>query len=148
MSGITLMGEPKKLPQSLTGKYSLIILNFKKDLSTKALAWRQLFQKNLSSIQDLKFYNICIFGEDDPLTRIWINHSIRYEVPKLTARNTFIITYINQENFLKMMDMNKNSIYLVLLDRHAKILMLEKKKNNNHLNLISEIRKNTPALLR
>lgn len=121
LSGMTLMGQPKNLPHDFKNKYIAAIVLFKKDQFAKALDFKQRLDKHLPN-PSMTSYIIAILEEANPLSRIWITHSIRYQIYGMKDRNKSILIYTNQEKFLQIMNMKQNNIYLVLLNKQHKIL--------------------------
>lgn len=122
MVGIDLMGEDKKIPESFKGKYNIVAVAFKHEHQADVNSWITVADNMLAKNSNIKFYEIPLIYEINAPYRFWVNNGMRSGIPDLKARLRTITVYTDREEFLDIMNMKTDDIYILLLDNKGKII--------------------------
>jgi hypothetical protein len=122
MVGIDLIGEQRKVPESFESEYNIVAVAFEREHQTDVNSWITVADKILAKNSNIKFYEIPLIYEMYGPYRFWVNNGMRSGIPDLKARLRTITVYTEREKFLRLMNMESDGIYLLLLDKKGKVL--------------------------
>jgi len=122
MVGIDLTGEQRKIPESFENEYNIVAVAFEREHQTDVNSWIKIADEIIEKNENIGFYEIPLIYEVNAPYRFWINNGMRSAIPDLKARLRTITVYTDREEFLNMMDMNPNNIYLMVINKDGKIL--------------------------
>ncbi len=122
ITGIDLMGKERTIPDSLEGKYNILAVVFKREQQKYVDSWILAMPDIIGKNKQVKFYEIPLIYQINAPYRFWINNGMRQGVQGDEARNRTITVYTQRENFLNLMNMKTDNIYLLIIDKKGKIL--------------------------
>lgn len=125
LTGIDLMGVDRTIPETFDGKYNLIAVAFERGQQEIINTWITEADKLEASNENFKFYEIPVIYKLNALWRTWINNGMRSGIPDENSRLRTITIYTERDKFLDFMKMNKDTVYLLLLDQNGKIIWQE-----------------------
>ena len=118
MQGSDLNGYSKQLPESFDAPINIVAIGFLREHQKDIDQWVAALDKPISN-PHVKFFELPVLSQMSTASRWWLNNAMRMGVPAI-ARPRTITIYTDQEKFLKIMDMNKEQAYLIILDRNHK----------------------------
>lgn len=122
VTGINLHGESKELPTSFDKKLNIVTIAFKREQQKEVNTWIVVADEILRRNPDIGFFEIPLIYEIGMFKRTWVNNGMRFGIPNEKARTRTITVYTQREKFFEMMEMEKNKIYTLLLNKDGKIL--------------------------
>ena len=121
MSGIDLLGEDRRIPESLQGDLNIVTFAFEREQQEQVNTWINMLDNLLQENPDIRYYEIPLIYEMSALGRSWVNNGMRSGIPSEKARERTITVYTDREKFFEMMNMSKDYIYTLLVDDAGKI---------------------------
>jgi hypothetical protein len=121
MEGIDLLGRKRQVPQDFEGSYQLVAVAFEREQQAEVDTWIAAADILMKEFEELRFYELPIIYEVNPLYRTWINNGMRAGIPFEKARKRTITIYTDRQRFLEMMDLNADQIYVFLLGEDGTI---------------------------
>ena len=121
MTGIDLLGEERILPKSFTGRFNLVAVAFEREQQEDVNTWIPVAEKLMQKHSSLKFYEIPLIYKMNAAMRGWINIGMRAVIEDKTSRERTITVYTDRDKFTSLMNMQTQSIYVLLLDDKGKI---------------------------
>lgn len=125
LQGIDLLGVARKIPQSFAGSLNLVVVAFKREQQSIINPWITVADNIMADHQQLRFYEIPLVYELNPVYRTWVNNGMRSGIPSPIARERTITVYTDRDKFTTLMNMDTETIYIVLLDTSGKVLWRE-----------------------
>lgn len=122
MTGIDLQGNKRELPQAFDKKINIVVVAFKREQQSNVNGWIREVDKIIAKNSEVGFYELPLIYELNPLSRSFINNGMRRGVIDEKSRARTITVYTNREQFFKMMNMEEQKIYLLVIDKNGKIL--------------------------
>ncbi len=120
--GIDLEGERRELPQSFTNKINIVVVAFEREQQANVNGWIKVVDEIIAKRSDVSFYELPLIYELSSPSRSFINNGMRRGIPDVKARKRTITVYTNRDEFFKVMKMEGEKIYLLVLDANGKIL--------------------------
>jgi hypothetical protein len=145
--GIDLNGDRQELPKKFSKKFNIVIIGFKREQQELINPWIEAFKEIKKSNQEIDFYEMPLIYELGAFSRAWVNNGMRFGILDEEARKRTITVYTNRDQFFKIMQMNVNQIYLLLLDNQGEILLkIEGDFSQEKLKLLSKkLNTNNPS---
>ncbi len=122
LTGIDLLGNTRKIPQTLSGQLNIVVVAFEREQQVDVDTWIMSVTDILQSYDSVGFYEIPLIYEVNAAYRAWINNGMRSGIEDAVSRERTITVYTDREQFIGLMNMSTNDIYVLLLDRQGKIL--------------------------
>ncbi len=122
VNGIDLEGKTQELPTVFKNKFNLVIVAFKRQQQEQVDTWIKTIEPILKENSNLNFYEIPLIYELSAFKRMWVNNGMRLGIAQDEARKRTITVYTNRDEFFKIMQMQENEIYALLIDNSGKIL--------------------------
>ncbi len=122
MTGIDLLGQERTIPSTFTGKWNIVAIAFEREQQEDVNTWIPVADEMMLEIDGLKFYEVPLIYEMNMAMRSWVNNGMRAGISDPVARERTITVYTDREKFLSLMDMDTDSIYVLLVDAQGKIL--------------------------
>lgn len=122
MTGIDLLGHARKIPQDFAGEHQLVAVAFEREQQAQVDTWIAAAEVLTKDFAGLRFYELPIIYEVNPVYRTWINNGMRAGIPSEKARKRTITIYTDRERLLEMMNLKADQIYVFLLDESGQML--------------------------
>lgn len=122
VSGIDLEGKKRELPKSFDKEINLVVVAFKREQQENVNGWIAATKEILAKNPKVGFYEVPVIYEVSAPYRTFINNGMRRGVVDLEARKHTITVYTNREEFFKILQMKKEKIYLLMMNKEGKIL--------------------------
>lgn len=126
LKGISLLGDELMVPGDLKGNHRLLVLGFKRKHQDPINTWLAGFDGSSLKDQGVALYELPVIYEMDRTQRFFLNNAMKFGIPDEQQRDRTITIFLDRSQFLKSMNMDKNAIYAVLIDRSGKILWTQK----------------------
>lgn len=128
LTGIDLLGEERKIPQTFAGELNIIAIGFEREHQKPINTWIPIADTIIKESPDVRFYEVPIIYKTNALYRGWINNGMRAGIPDKGARERTITVYTDRDKFTKALNMEMSTIYVLLVDKDGKILWRVKGK--------------------
>ncbi len=122
LEGIDLQGKTRRLPDSFAGKLNIVTVAFEQEQQEDVNTWISLADEIIKDNKTVRFYEIPLIYKLNAPYRMWVNNGMRSGIPDEAARERTITVYTDREAFTKLMNMQTQNIYTLLLDDQGKIL--------------------------
>lgn len=122
VEGKNLQGTNYLLPKDFSGKVNVVILAFERSQQQDVNTWFVPLQKLSGQYNDLNFYEVPVITTYNFFYRLWINNGMKFGIHDGGVHRRTIVVYTDQEAFLKALETDPHSIYLLVLDQSGKIL--------------------------
>jgi len=126
MTGINLVGEEITLPRQLKGQRNILAFAFEQEQQEDVNSWIPVGEELENAYPDVRFYEVPVIYEMGAVSRMWVNNGMRSGIPSDQARERTITVYTDRDKFLNHMEMNKESIYVVVANPQGEVLWREK----------------------
>ncbi len=125
LRGIDLHGQERVIPQDFTNDFNLIAVAFEREQQEDVNTWIEVADNIMQERDDVSFYEIPLIYEMGAFNRSIVNNGMRSGIEDEIARKRTVTVYTDRDQFLDLMDMQSDRIYVLLLDRDGKILWRE-----------------------
>ncbi len=122
LTGIDLQGNKRDLPQAFDKPINIVVVAFKREQQKNVDGWIKVVDSVSAKNPEIGFYELPLIYELNPLSRRFINNGMRRGVVDEKARARTITVYTNREEFFKIMKMQEDKIYLLVIDKSGKIM--------------------------
>jgi len=120
--GIDLQGKKQELPSAFEGRLNIVAVAFKREQQKDVDSWIAAVDEIIKNNSDIKFYEVPLIYELGMVSRMWVNNGMRYGIPSEIARKRTITVYTDRKKFFKIMKMQEDRIYVLVLNDAGKIL--------------------------
>jgi hypothetical protein len=120
--GIDLEGAKHQLPNSFNKKLNIVVVAFKREQQEQVNSWIKVADKITAKNPNVDFFEVPLIYELNMFSRSFINNGMRRGIPDAKARKRTITVYTNRDEFFKVMKMQEDQIYTLLLNKNGKIL--------------------------
>ncbi len=122
ISGINLQGNKQQLPSAFNKKLNIVVVAFKREQQEEVNSWIGSTDEILKKSDDIGFWEVPLIYELNAFSRSFVNNGMRRGIPDEKARKRTITVYTNRAEFFKIMKMEEEKIYVLLLNNNGKIL--------------------------
>ena len=122
LTGINLHKQIKNIPEDFAGEFNLVTVAFKQKQQEEVNTWINFFDEISPKYKHLRYYEIPFIYEVNQLKRTFIQSGMRGGIKEDRARERTVTVFTKREPFFKLMNMNEDNIYTLLLDKDANIL--------------------------
>jgi hypothetical protein len=122
LQGIDLTGANRPLPESLIGNHHILAIAFKRKQQEEVDTWINEMPSVIGKNEQVSFYEVPLIHKVNAPYRFWINNGMRSGISQPEARLRTITVYTEKEQFLELLGMNTNNIYLLLINKNGRIL--------------------------
>jgi hypothetical protein len=122
LTGTNLNGNEIVAPHELSGDYKLLLIAFQREQQSEIDTWLSEVKDMEARYPAFRYYEIPLIYEAGMVTRLWANNGMRSGIQNETARQKTITVYTDRTQFFELMNMEKNSIYAVLVNNKNEII--------------------------
>jgi hypothetical protein len=122
LTGIDLQGNKRQLPETFDKPINIVVVAFKREQQANVNGWIYEVDKIANKHPEVAFYELPLIYKLNPLSRSFVNNGMRRGVIDEKSRARTITVYTDREKFFKIMNMNEDKIYLLVIGNKGKIL--------------------------
>lgn len=126
LTGIDLHGQEREIPKGFKGEFNIVAVAFQRQQQKDVDTWIPKIEAIIERSDALKFYEIPVIYEVNMANRMFINNGMRAGIEEDNARSRTITVYTSREDFIKLMSMEEDHIYIFLLNKNGEILWRHK----------------------
>ena len=122
IEGIDLLGKNRQIPDTFAGAFNIVTVAFEREHQRDVDTWIGLALEIMHEREDVRFYEIPLIYKINGPYRMFINNGMRSGIPDQAARERTITVYTDRDAFTRLMEMQTDRIYTLLLNERGEIL--------------------------